>query len=244
MSTAAGWVGTGVHAFAALLVFFILTPGSSAFEAWLAWGLLLVGYVANTVRFVAEALKFGRWPEAPAKLATNWVRYTGAGVGTAGLLGSFVALSRGGVRQFFFTVVAVLAYYTLFLFAALAFETDEAVIAFFVIGAVLFVGAVCIYYMHGEYGRERLPKYVAWISFTVEALFIVATGLEVFKRHTLSNSTQDWVFVSISIAKGVWYLIVYLGGTKDLALFADVGYTHGHTVTQTVFESESLYHEH
>lgn len=223
MSTAANWTALGVNGLLAVITFSLLRPIKGVFEADHAWGLLLFGYTASVVRFVAEALKFGRWPELPTVYATNWVRYAGAGLGTVGLLGSMVALCRGGVRQLLYTMVGVASYYALFTFAALAFTDDAgergAVIAFYVIGAVLFLGTLSIYYTHSEYGRKSLPRWIPAVSFLLETGMVAMTAINVIHRHTASSIAEDWVFASLSIANGVWYLLVYLGGVSGFALF-------------------------
>lgn len=211
MSTTANWVATGVHAAAATGTAILLRPAPGAFEQDLAWGMTAFGYLANTVRHTAEALKFGRWPEPPAAYATNWVRYVGAGVGTASFLGALASLSRGGVMQFVATVMGVLGYYALLTFAALSFETNEAVIGFFTIAAVLFVATVCAYFRLGT-AQKTYGMWVPLVSFLLEAGFIAMAGIEVFKRSVASNQTEDIVFAVISVLKGVWALVVYMGG--------------------------------
>lgn len=201
------------HALLAVVTGLFLRPLAGRFEQDLAWGLLAFGYLANVVRFLAEALKFGRWPPPPASYATNWVRYTGAGFGSLGLIGSFAALSRGGIAQFFYTVLGVAAYYALFTFAALAFETNEAVIGFFVIGVLVVVGTWAVFCRSG---RTRWDWWVVAISMLLEVAFVTMTGIEVFRRKTASNSLEDWLFVGVSIAKGLWYLVVYLGGVNGV----------------------------
>ena len=213
MSTAVNWAAMGVHAAGAAGTAVLLRPAPGHFEQDLAWGATTFGFLANTVRFLAEALKFGRWPEAPASYATNWVRYTGAGLGTVGFMASLAALSRGGVSHFIFTVCGVLAYYALLTFAALSFETSAAVIGFFTIAAVVFVATAMAYFRLNS-AQKTYSMWVPVLSWMLEVGIITMAGIEVFKRSVASNATEDIVFAVLSVAKGLWALVVYLGGVE------------------------------
>lgn len=213
MSTAINWAAMGVHAAGAAGTAVLLRPSPGHFEQDLAWGSTTFGFLANTVRFLAEALKFGRWPQAPASYATNWVRYVGAGLGTAGFMASLAALSRGGVSHFIFTLFGVLAYYTVLTFAALAFETNAAVIGFFTIAAVLFVVTAAAYYRLNA-AHKTYTMWVPVMSWMLEVGFITMAGIEVFNRNVASNYTEDIVFAVLSVVKGLWALVVYLGGVE------------------------------
>lgn len=220
MSTTANWVGLGTHAAGFVATALFLRPMravATTFESDLGWGLILFGFLASVVRFVAEALKFGRWPEAPALYATNWIRHVGAGLGAVGFIGSYLALCKGGVFQFAITTIGVASYYTLFTFAALAFETTNAVIGFFTIGAFIFVVLVAMMLMHG---RSSVVWFISVIGPLIEIAFITMTGIEVFKRSIASEATEDWIFMAISVSQAVWAVLVYLGSdTKPWVLY-------------------------
>lgn len=226
MSSVANWIAAGVHGALAVATFFLLAPGTNALEPLIAWAMLPFGYTAHVVAFVTQALHIGQWPEAPEPTATNVYRYVGKGVASLFLIGAFVVLSRGGVRQFFATVAGVLYYSAVFTFAALAFGESDAVLAFFIIASVLALSTVLIYNCHGEYGKPRLTWGVQWVCWFLEGVFIVLAGLELFDRKLLSNAAQDWAFAALSVVAGAWYLIVYLLSCKQL-------WISGETVTVT-----------
>ena len=214
MSTVANWVGLGVHGAAFLASLFFFKPAPGSFESDLGWGLTTLGFLSNVPRFLGEALKFGRWPQAPASYATNWIRYVGAGAGTTFFLGALAALSRGGVMQFLATVMGVLFYYAMLTFAALSFETNEAVIGFYTLAAFAFVATTVLFFKLNSSANKTYGMWVPIISWVLEAGFLAMAGIEVFKRSTADNSTEDIIFATLSIVKGVWALIVYKGGVK------------------------------
>lgn len=237
MSAAANWMAMAISAAGFAVIGVLWRPLSGSFEADLGWGAYLFACIAFVVRFLAEALKFGRWPQAPASYATNWIRYVGSGVGTASFILSLCALARGGVEHCIFTTLGVIAYYAAFTFAALAFETQPAVIGFFVIGAFIFVCAVCNYY----YSNRAVRTYYIWIpvlTFLVEAGFVTMTAINIFNRHTASNSTEDWVFASIASLQVVWYGFVYAGGVKHTVI-SDLASPHQQIATYTVATATS-----
>lgn len=213
MATTANWIAAGVTGGCAAVTGVMLRPGTAAnrFEQDLAWGSLFFGFLAQTTRFVAEALRYGRWPLAPEAYATNWIRYTGAGVGTVFYLSSLAALARGGPFHWLFTVVGVAFYYALLTFASLAFGDESMVIAMFVLAAFVFVITMIMYWrLHS--GQRDYCAIVPAVSWMLEVGFVIVAGINVFRRHTASNAAEDWIFASIGIAKALWAVNAYLGG--------------------------------
>lgn len=235
MSAAANWMAMGVSAAGFAIVSVLLRPTKGSFESDLGWGAYLFGCIAFVVRFLAEALKFGRWPQSPAAYATNWIRYTGGGIGLTSFILSLCALSRGGVEHCVFTSLGVLAYYAAFTFASLSFETNSAVIGFFVIGAFIFVCTACNYY-YSNHAVRTYPMWIPALSFLVEAGFITMAGIEVFHRNTASNSIEDWVFAAIACVQVIWYGLVYIGGVRH-TMFSELVSPHEQIATYTVAES-------
>lgn len=213
MASTANWIAAGITGGLAGFTGLALRPGTSAnrFEQDLAWGSLFFGFLAQTTRFVSEALHYGRWPVPPDAYATNWIRYTGAGVGTVFYLAALASLSRGGVFHWLFTVLGVAFYYALLTFASLAFGDEPMVIAMFVLGAFVFVVTMLMYWrLHS--GQRDYCSFVPAITWLLEIGFVTAAGINVFRRHTASNAAEDWVFAAIGIAKALWALNAYLGG--------------------------------
>lgn len=239
MSTAANWTGLGVNAALVLFAGLLLRPRGFKDRAVpvsynLAWFLLCLAALFNVVRFTAEALKFGRWPEVD--YATNWVRYTGQGLAIAAYIGSLSALTLGGFEHFVFTVVPTLGYGALLVFTALAFNDNEATIGFFTIAAALLVCTIMAYFWWNA-STYRLRWWIPVATFLVEVAFFVFAGLELFKRSILSNGAEDWIFAGFSIVNAIWFTFVYWIATTPNPK-TDIG---GTTISQMFNGPETYY---
>ncbi len=211
MATAAGWAGVAVNATLAVFSALLFRPHGRGRDPApisfnLAWAMLTVGAVFNVIGFTAEALKFGRFPEVD--YATNWVRYTRQGLAMTAFFASLTALALGGVEHYFFTIAPVLGYGALSVFAALSFETNEAVIAFFVFAIVAWSWSWMSYWWWNA-GTHTLMRWIPATTYMIEAGFLAMVGIENLKRNTASNEIEDWVFFGFTVLNAMWFGSIY-----------------------------------
>lgn len=217
MSTTANLVGMIVHAVATGGAYFLLAPVPGRIEEEFAHEALCTGFFINVVRFLAEWLKFGRWPD-DAPYVTNYVRYIGAGLGALGFIGSFALLSRGGVRHTVATVKSAAVYYAALLIAALAITSKKMVIGMYVLAVVAFLHG-CMNYMMLRTSRKRFAAWITLIVGGAEAFFIALAGLNLLNTGLLHNDTEDVLFLVASLLAGGAALIAYVGGVERLAFW-------------------------
>ena len=218
MSTTADWVAMAINAVAAVGTVALLRPVRGSVEEDFGWGGLAIGYFVSTVRFLAEALAFGRWPQSPDPYTTNWIRYVGGGLASVFFIFMFTILTKGGVKHTISTTVAVFGYYLALVFAALAVKTTGAVIGFYTIAAFLFVVA-CLAFVFMNTGKQLMYTWVPLTVAAIEAAFIAFAGVNLFNAKALSNKTEDFIFMALNLAAGTIAMIVYLGYVKAVALF-------------------------
>jgi len=215
MSTVAQWAGLGVNAGMCLISAIFFKPvGKNALEpAKFEYhvGHFAYGWAAlvGVVRFLAEVYKFGRWPLAPASYVTSWVRYVGAGLSATAFMTMLCAIGGGGLLQLLAVPLSVASYYAALTFAALAFETQAAVIAFFTIASVVWLYAFMKFFSTDTAKNGFMP-WIPTMSFIVEAGIITVSGLDLFNANITTNSLSDWLFFGLNVGQLVWYMFVYL----------------------------------